>query len=97
MKKSILFLSAISFIALVATSCKHDPSSVARVKYLGNPNADSCGYVLEIAGQDFHPVNLDPQFQNDTLMLDITFKYKDSFFNCTDTLEEIEIVEASIH
>jgi len=95
--KRIFFLSA--FLPLLLSGCRHDTFAEARVRYAGDPDTNGCGYILEFAGESFHPVDLDPQFQQDSLELGITFRYLETVYTCgipEDSLREIEILEAEI-
>src|ERR1700742_5062728 len=98
MKKTLfIFALSVSVFILLLASCKNNPFAVARVKYLGSTDSGGCGFVLEIAGEDFHATNLDTSIVPDDSLIDITFTYGHTDFICSDTLREVEILSVEPH
>jgi len=85
-----LFLIAITFI-LIISGCKSKEGLIidgdciscvdAKVRFLGDPALDGCGWVIKISSENHTPTNLPPEFTVDGLEVRIKYKELD-LVNC---------------
>ena len=92
MKK--LFILLVIAIAMVA--CNKQKSVNGIVKDFGAPEADGCGWVIEVNGEIYKPTNLDPEYQIHDLHVTFDFRILYSKADCgfqADAYDKIKILK----
>ena len=85
----ILFLCGI--IVFMAFSCEKDDEYIKGVGIIldaGDPAVDGCGWLIGISDQIYKPIELDEQFQTDSLEVNLEYKILGSEWNCGWRLEK---------
>ena len=85
--KKIKLLFFVFILGFVAVSCDKKNESEFQMQNglvlnYGNPAADGCGWVIRIDKVDYSPVNLDTNFQKDSLKVVVDYQVLKSTFNC---------------
>lgn len=92
-------------VGLCALSCENQSPSVnsvievdvpALVLYEGDPAVDGCGWLIQRDKSFYSPVDLDSEFQSDSLKVILTYQVLESTWNCgwrESGYEEIEITK----
>lgn len=91
---SMVLLLSLTFI----TSCKKSETTYsALVRYSGDIAVDGCGWVLDMESGTVHPTNLEVEFQQDSLLVEISYKESSGTFNCGfgTSLKQIELLSIS--
>ncbi|MBX7182047.1 MAG: hypothetical protein K1X82_08045 [Bacteroidia bacterium] len=86
------------FSLSVISSCKKNETTYsALVRYSGDIAVDGCGWVLDLETGTCHPTNLDADFQQDSLLVEISYKEISGTFNCGfgTSLKQIELLSIS--
>lgn len=77
----LLLMALISFYFI--SSCKKEEQGVdAIVLHFGSPAADGCGFLLEIGGNIYFPVNLDEKYQVDKKEVKLRYSILDDMHTC---------------
>lgn len=76
----------IVFVALLmAFKCENQRNSQmteAKIVFSGLVAADGCGWLVEIDGEDFSPINLDEAYEKDGLIVEMELEYLSTGFQC---------------
>lgn len=69
--------------------------NTAKITYSG-PEADGCGWKININEKEYHPINLDDEYKIDGLSINIKYNLLPSFWDCSQwtirKYQEIKII-----
>lgn len=98
--KRILSIILLFICLSMAFQCENDGTSEmveAEIIFTGLVAADGCGWLLEINGQSFSPVELPESFQKKNITVQVMVKYLDSAFQCgmspDNKIPQVEILK----
>jgi len=85
--KRILAATGILFFLIGGVGCDKKNESEFQIQNglvlnYGEPALDGCGWVIQINKVDYSPVNLDANFQKDSLKVAVEYQILKSTFNC---------------
>ncbi len=92
--KHILILTLTAFASLI--SCDQKKFTQAIVKDFGPPAADGCGWVMEIDGIIYKPIDLPAKYQVDELKIEVKYEVLVTMAGCgwvPNAYEEIELIK----
>lgn len=81
----LLSITIVFVVILSAFNCKDQKGSQmvkAKIHFSGLLAADGCGWLLEIKGKEYSPVNLEENFQVDGLQVEAEVNFLGTGFQC---------------
>ncbi|RYY36599.1 MAG: hypothetical protein EOP46_05880 [Sphingobacteriaceae bacterium] len=84
-KYKINLAAVICTLIIAFSACKKDERTIEAdgiVLDLGNPNADGCGWAIQINNTHYKPEHLDVQFQQDSLLVRVDYKKLKTTYLC---------------
>ena len=87
---------SVLLLSVTLTACNKQKSIHAVVKDYGPIELDGCGWVIDMNGEIYAPINLDSEYKIHDLPIVIDFKTLNSMGGCgfqIDAYEEIEIMK----
>ncbi len=81
----ILFLSGI--IGVMAFSCEKNSQpefqkSTGLILYYGDPSVDGCGWIIKMDTISYSPINLNTDYQIDSIHVVVKYQILNSTWNC---------------
>ncbi|MCF8459311.1 MAG: hypothetical protein K9G46_01175 [Flavobacteriales bacterium] len=92
--KNKLFLLLVLFASLIA--CDQRKFTKATVKDFGPPAVDGCGWVMEIDGTVYKPIDLPAKYQVDELKIEVKYDVLATMAGCgwvSNAYEEIDLIK----
>jgi hypothetical protein len=78
-------MAAIFVLLQMAFKCEDQKATQmkeAKIVFSGMVAADGCGWLLEIKGEEYSPINLGESFEEDGLKVFVELEYLETGFQC---------------
>ena len=77
---------AICLLAIALSSCNlFDPDFVkGTIHYTGDPSVDGCGFIINIDNNEYKPMNLSSDYEQDGLKVKVKYEETADGFSCGD-------------
>lgn len=83
--RKLLSIALAFIILLTAIMCenkKQKQLTQAKIIFSGSVAADGCGWLLEVKGEEYSPIQLEEAYKKDGLKVEVDLSYLDTGFQC---------------
>jgi hypothetical protein len=83
--RKLLSITIVFVLLLMAFKCEDQKATQmkeAKIVFSGMLAADGCGWLLEVNGEEYSPINLEKSFEEDGLKVYVELTYLETGFQC---------------